>query len=72
MLVVNVELMKITLVKFVVLPLIAKEMILPVGGPPSGNEHFMSLTCGQDVEFPVLTGTATILMLCNAFNGTQP
>ena len=30
------------------------------------------MTCGQDIEVPDLTGTATILMNCVAFNGSDP
>ena len=38
----------------------------PVGGP------FTTVTCGQDVSFPDLTGAEFILIDCAAFNGTQP
>ena len=41
----------------------------PVGGPPLGNNFFVSLTCEKDVELPNLTETTTILMECIAFNG---
>ena len=44
----------------------------PVGGPPLGNECFVSLMCGQDAELPNLTETTTILMECIAFNGSDP
>ena len=44
----------------------------PVGPPPVANPFFTLLTCGQDVTFTDLTGTAIILMVCTAFNGTQP
>ena len=37
-----------------------------MGGP------FTTVTCGQDVTFPDLTGAEFILMDCTAFNGTPP
>ena len=44
-----------------------------MAGPPiMGDPFFTIVTCGQDVEFTDLLGTTTILMLCTAFNGTQP
>ena len=30
------------------------------------------MTCGQDIEVPILTGDTTILIECIAFNGTDP
>ena len=33
---------------------------------------FISLTCGQDIEVPDLTGTKTILINCAPFNGSYP
>ena len=47
-------------------------LIPPVGPPPVANPFFTTVTCGQDVTFPDLTGFETILMLCTAFNGTAP
>ena len=43
----------------------------PMGPPPVGGP-FTTVTCGQDVSFPDLTGTEFILMECTAFNGTPP
>ena len=43
----------------------------PMGPPPMGGP-FTTVTCGQDVTFPDLTGTEFILMECTAFNGTPP
>ena len=43
----------------------------PVGSPVV-SPFFISLTCGQDVEVPDLTGTATILINCVIFNGSDP
>ena len=43
----------------------------PVGNP-SVSDFFISLTCGQDVEVTDLAGTATILMGCAPFNGSDP
>ena len=40
----------------------------PVGGPPLGNECFVSLMCGQDVELPNLTETTTILMVLHSMD----
>ena len=39
---------------------------------PSVSPFFISVTCGQDVEVPDLTGAATILFNCVPFNGTNP
>ena len=41
-------------------------------GDPSVSPFFISLTCGQDIEVPDLTGTAAILMNCAPFNGSEP
>ena len=43
----------------------------PMGPPPVAGP-FTTVTCGQDVTFPDLTGTEFILMECRAFNGTPP
>ena len=40
--------------------------------PPVVGPFFISLTCGQDIEVPDLTGTATILINCVPFNGSNP
>ena len=39
---------------------------------PVVTPFFISVTCGQDVEVPDLTGTETILILCSPFNGSYP
>ena len=41
-------------------------------GPPPVGGPFTTVTCGQDVSFPDLTGTEFIVMECSAFNGTSP
>ena len=41
-------------------------------GDPLGTPFFISLTCGQDIKVPDLTGTTTILMNCALFNGSDP
>ena len=46
-------------------------IVEPMGPPPVGGP-FTTVTCGQDVTFPDLTGTEFILMECTAFNGTSP
>ena len=43
----------------------------PIGNP-SVSQFFISGTCGQDIEVPDLIGTATILMSCAPFNGSDP
>ena len=43
----------------------------PIGNP-SVSQFFISGSCGQDIEVPDLTGTATVLMNCAAFNGSEP
>ena len=43
----------------------------PIGNP-TVFPLFISLTCGQDVEVPDLTGTAVILINCAPFNGSDP
>ena len=43
----------------------------PIGNPIV-TPFFISVTCGQDVEVPNLTGAATILMSCYSFNGSNP
>ena len=43
----------------------------PIGNPIV-TPFFISVTCGQDVVAPDLTGAATILMSCYSFNGSEP
>ena len=43
----------------------------PMSNPAVSLPFFMTLTCGQDIEVPDLTGTAIILMMCSPFNGSD-
>ena len=53
-------------------PCLGTPHIMEPEGGPVVSPFFISMTCGQDVEVPDLTGTATILINCIIFNGSNP
>ena len=44
----------------------------PTGPPPSTAGGVVSLTCGQDVTVETFVGASTLLLQCQAFNGSDP
>ena len=46
--------------------------LVPPTAPPIVQPTFIVLTCGQDVTVPTLVGVSSIIILCQAFNGSDP